>query len=88
MYGFGKKISDHIQQFFSIYINPTSEQSTMFKQRIQFRGNQHLNKLLYDNGLGLRSIYERYKADETNTFTLQSAYNIFLVGHSIYAMTP
>ena len=77
VYGFGEKISDHIHEFFKIYVEPPWEESTMFRHRIQIRGNQHLNKLLYDNGNGLRSIFERYKTEENSLFTRNSAKAIF-----------
>ena len=61
VYGFGEKLSDHITEFFKIYAEQMWDESTMFKHRIQIRGNQHLNKLLHDNSSGIRSVYERYK---------------------------
>ena len=54
VYGFNEKICDHIDEFFKIYVEPTWEVSTMFRHRIQMRGNKFLNKLLYDNHEGLR----------------------------------
>ena len=66
IYGFNAKICDHIEEFFQIYVEPAWEVSTMFRHRIQIRGNQYLNKLLHDNGEGLRSIFERYKSEETH----------------------
>jgi len=74
-------MSDHITEFFKIYVEHAYEESTMFKHRIQIRGNQHLNKLLYDNTNGLRHIFERYKTNDHDSnqlqFTVYSARTIF-----------
>jgi len=65
-YGFGEKMAEHITEFFKIFVEPAFDDSTMFKHRIQIRGNQFLNKLLHDNTNGLRHIFERYKVDNKN----------------------
>ena len=76
VYGYGEKMADHICEFFKIFVEPYWEESKMFAYRMQIRGNQHLNKLLFDNTNGLRSIFERYKT-AANLFTSASAINIF-----------
>ena len=75
-YGYGERLSDHLDDFFAIYVQPTYEKTTMFEHRSKIRGNNYLNKLLYDNNNGLRSIYEIYKNEE-NCFTMDSAIEVF-----------
>ena len=72
-------MADHITEFFKIFVEPAFEDSTMFKHRLQIRGNQFLNKLLHDNTNGLRHIFERYKVDYQNKplFTKKSAVDVF-----------
>ena len=78
VYGFGKKLSDYISYFFVLYVENVYDASAMFKHRIRIRGNQFLNKLLYDNCNSIRSIYERYKEVAINVFTCKSCIEVFV----------
>ena len=87
VYGYGEALSDHLDEFFKIYVEPIWEESTMFSHRERIRGNLFLNKLLHDNNHGLRLIYEKYKT-ENNIFTTESAKAIFSdLKHAEYAIT-
>ena len=72
-------MSDHIDEFFQIYILPYTKESETHKQRDEIRESLYLNKLLYDNNNSLRLIYELYKDEESGYFTLKSANLIFMV---------
>ena len=86
-YGHGNSMSDHIVEFFTIYVDPPSSVTTMFDHRSEIRKNNFLNKLLHDNNNGLTSIYERFKNDK-NLFTISSAHSIFTeLTHENYQMT-
>ena len=59
----------------------------MFCQRLTIRHSVYLNKLLYDNTLGLRFLFEKNKSIN-NTFTLESATVIFAsLSHEDYEIS-
>ena len=63
-------MSEHLDEFFVMYILPNYDETTLFTYRKQIRESKHLNKFLHDNREGLRLIYELYKSEESNTFTV------------------
>jgi len=88
VYGYGKSLSDHLDEFLRIYVSPLYDETTMYDHRTLIRGNKFLNKLLHDNNSGLRSIYERSKND-LSFFTIKSSLDVFLqLKHPDYQVTP
>ena len=77
LYGHNILISDHIQEFYDIYVKPYTTDSDLYEDRLKIRESPFLNKLLFDNNSGLRLIYERYKSKEHYLFCIESVYEVF-----------
>ena len=79
-YSAKEKVSDHLDEFFEIFIDPILNKSPILKHRDVIRKSEKLNELLYDNNKALVLLFDQTRKayGENKTFTKECAKIIFI----------
>ena len=74
-YSAKEKVSDHLDEFFEIFIDPILNKSPVLKHRDIIRKSEKLNELLYDNNKALVLLFDQTRKayGENKTFTKECA---------------
>ena len=71
-----KMLSDHLEEFFEIYVETKFQKSQIIPLRKIIRASGPLNQLLHDNTAGLKMLYSEC-SERNNRFTYESARKFF-----------